>query len=177
MSEEPLAIDEIIPTIERVKSTLMQQNDKLVKMRKELELGKKALENKEKEIEARAKALEEAQLHRQQLEFDYMNLENELKKISNLYQEMTGKEETTLDVKQLLGIYIALLEKVFAGQPHTKLLFLLHGDKSEMTRDELTKASGVSPAVVLHSLHELHRAELISWDEETNTARLVNRIF
>ncbi|MFW9778345.1 MAG: hypothetical protein ACFFE8_05775 [Candidatus Heimdallarchaeota archaeon] len=177
MSDEPLDIDEIIPTIERVKSTLMLQNEKLVNMRKELETKETEIEIKEKEIEARAKALEEAHLHRQQLEFDYMNLENELKKISELYQEMTGKEEASLDVKQLLGIYIALLEKVFAGQPHAKILYLLHGDKSEMTREELTKASGVSAAVVLHSIHELNRAELVTWDEEAGIVKLSNRIF
>jgi len=76
-----------------------------------------------------------------------------------------------------LGIYIALLEKVFSGKPHAKILYLLHGDKSEMTREELTKATGFSAAIVRHSISELHRAELIKLDEEEGIARLVNRIY
>ncbi|MHA1968516.1 MAG: hypothetical protein ACW964_12010, partial [Candidatus Hodarchaeales archaeon] len=61
--------------------------------------------------------------------------------------------------------------------PHAKILYILHGDKSEMSREELNKATGFSAAIVLHSLHELNRAELISYDEETAKASLVNRIF
>ena len=46
-----------------------------------------------------------------------------------------------------------------------------------MTRDELTKTTGFSPAIVLHSLHELNRAELIKYDEEESKATLTNRIY
>ena len=76
-----------------------------------------------------------------------------------------------------MGIYIALLEKVFAGKPHAKILYLLHGDKAEMTREELTKATGFSPAIVRHSVSELFRADLIKLDEDKGIAQLVNRIY
>ncbi|UCE13992.1 MAG: hypothetical protein JSV04_02150 [Candidatus Heimdallarchaeota archaeon] len=170
MSEETLKIDEIIPTIEKVKLTI----DKLTK---ELEEKQQEAEEREKLLAEREAKLNEAQIQQQQLEASYASLENELKKISDLYNEMSSQQEATLDVKQLLSIYITLLEKVFEGKPHAKILYLLHGGKSEMTRQELTKATGFSAAIVLHSLHELNRAELISYDEEQAKAILVNRIF
>lgn len=170
MSEETLKIDEIIPTIEKVKLTI----DKLTT---ELKEKQQEAEEREKLLAEREAKLNEAQIQQQQLEFEYASLESELKKISDLYSEMSSQQEVSLDVKQLLGIYIALLEKVFEGKPHAKILYLLHGDKSEMTRQELTKATGFTPAIVLHSLHELNRADLISYDEEQAKAILVNRIF
>ncbi|MHA2346511.1 MAG: hypothetical protein ACXACP_07315, partial [Candidatus Hodarchaeales archaeon] len=167
---EPLKIEEIVPTIERVKDTIVSMENNLKKVQLELE-------EKETALKEREEKLNQANLQRQQLEFDYLSLETEFKKISELFSELSGQQETSLDIKQLLGIYITLLEKVFTGKPHAKILYLLHGDKSEMTRDELTKTTGFSAAIVLHSLHELNRAELIMYDEETNKAILKNRIY
>jgi len=170
MDEEPLKIEEIIPTIERVRFTIET-------MKKELDQKEELIAEKEKLLLEREERLSQADLHRQQLEFDYISLETEFKKVSELFQEMSGKQEVTLDVKQLLSIYITLLEKVFAGQPHAKILYLLHGGKSKMTREELTKTSGFSPAIVLHTLNELNRAELVRFDIEEGIAELKNRIF
>lgn len=170
MNEEPLKIEEIIPTIERVKYTIET-------MKKELDEKEELIGEKEKLLIEREERLTQADLQRQQLEFDYMSLETEFKRVSELFQEMSGKQEISLDVKQLLSIYITLLEKVFAGQPHAKILYLLHGGKSKMTRNELTKTSGFSPAIVLHTLNELNRAELIRFDIEEGIAELTNRIF
>lgn len=170
MSDETLKIDEIIPTIEKVKNTI-------VTMEKELEKKQKETVEKEKLLAEREAKLNEAQMQQRQLEFEYASLETEFKKISELFSEISEKEEASLDVKQLLSIYIALLEKVFEGKPHAKILYLLHGDKSEMTRQELTAATGFSAAIVLHSIHELNRAELINYDEEEGKASLVNRIY
>ncbi|MHA2244646.1 MAG: hypothetical protein ACXADY_06720 [Candidatus Hodarchaeales archaeon] len=171
MSEETLEIEEIIPTIERVKNTI-------VTMEKKLKEKQQEVEEKEKLLEERETKLNEANLRGKQLEKEYMSLENELKKISDLYNEMSNKQEVTLDVKQLLGIYITLLEKVFEGKPHAKILYLLHGgSEKEMSRQELTSATGFTAAVVLHSIHELNRAELISYNEEDGKAKLINRIF
>lgn len=170
MSDETLKIDEIIPTIEKVKLTI----DKLTQ---ELEEKQELVEEKEKLLTEREEKLKQAKLQRQQMEFDYISLETEFKKISELFSDLSEKEETSLDVKQLLSIYIALLEKVFEGKPHAKILYLLHGDKSEMSRKELTAATGFTPAIVLHSIHELNRAELITYDVEEEKAQLVNRIY
>ena len=170
MSDDTLKIEEIIPTIEKVKNTI-------VTMEKELAKKQQEADEKEKLLAEREARLNEAQIHQTQLEFEYASLESEFKQISELFSELSEKEEVSLDVKQLLSIYIALLEKVFEGKPHAKILYLLHGGKPEMTRQELTAATGFSPAIILHSLHELNRAELINYDEEEAKASLVNRIY
>ena len=170
MENEPLKIEEIVPTIEKVKDTIVSMEKNLKKMNLEIE-------EKEKALQEREEKLNQANIQRQQLEFDYMSLETEFKKISELFSELSGKQEVSLDIKQLLSIYITLLEKVFTGKPHAKILYLLHGDKSEMSREELTKTTGFSAAIVLHSLHELNRAELIEYDEESSRAILKNRIY
>ncbi len=170
MEETPLRIEEIVPTIERVKNTIVSMESNLKKMKEELNQKEAALQDREEK-------LNKANLERQQLEFDYIGLETEFKKVSELFSELSGQQESSVSIKELLGIYIALLEKVFAGKPHAKILYLLHGDKAEMTREELTKATGFSPAIVRHSVSELFRADLIKLDEDKGIAKLVNRIY
>jgi DNA-binding transcriptional ArsR family regulator len=170
MEETPLKIEEIVPTIERVKNTIVFMENNLKNIQAELNEKEVALKDREEK-------LNQAKLERQQLEFDYIGLETEFKKVSELFSELSGQQESSVSIKELLGIYIALLEKVFSGKPHAKILYLLHGDKAEMTRDELTKATGFSAAIVRHSISELNRADLIKLDEEEGIARLVNRIY
>ena len=170
MNEKTIEIGEIVPTIERVKNTIEA-------ITKELEEKERLLKEREERLNKASNELNEANLKQQQLEFDYMSLEAEFKRVSDLFKEMSGKQEATLDVKQLLGIYITLLEQVFAAQPHAKILYILHGDKDSMSREELTKATGFAPAIILHSLHELNRAELVSFNVETGIASLTNRIY
>jgi len=163
MEKAPLRIEEIVPTIELMIESLKKT--------------KEELNEKEAALQDREEKLNNANLERQQLEFDYICLETEFKKVSELFSELSGKQESSVSIKELLGIYIALLEKVFTGKPHAKILYLLHGDKAEMTREELTKATGFSAAIVRHSISELHRADLIKFDEDEGKARLVNRIY
>ncbi|MFX0087940.1 MAG: hypothetical protein ACFFAU_19970 [Candidatus Hodarchaeota archaeon] len=177
MINETLTIEEIIPTIEKVKKTIVTLKAELDEKQRLVKEKENEIADKEKEIIEREIRLNQAAINQQQLENEYASLETEFKKISELFSEMSDKEEATLDVKQLLGIYIALLEKVFSGKPHAKILYLLHGDKSEMSREELNKTTGFSAAIVLHSLHELHRADLVFYDEEEGKAKLINRIY
>lgn len=172
MNGNTITIDEIIPTIEKIKNTI-------VTLKSELDEKAQLVEEKEKAIVEREISINQANIAQQQLENEYASLETEFKKMSELFSEISDKEEeeVTIDIKQLLGIYIALLEKVFAGKPHAKILWLLHGGKEVMSRDELNKATGFSAAIVLHSLHELNRADLISYNEENEKAQLTTRIY
>lgn len=168
MNDNTITIDEIIPTIERIKNTI-------VTLKSELDEKALLVEEKEKAIVEREISINQANIAQQQLENEYASLETEFKKMSELFS--AEEEEVSVDIKQLLGIYIVLLEKVFAGKPHAKILWLLHGDKNVMSRQELNKATGFSAAIVLHSLHELNRADLISYNEENEKAQLTNRIY
>ncbi|MFX0064610.1 MAG: hypothetical protein ACFFC7_20750 [Candidatus Hermodarchaeota archaeon] len=190
ISDEPLKVEELIPIIERIKNTVVDQNERLTKNKRKDELDaekkileleneiikmKNELEEKEKIVNEKDEQLKQAELKRQQLEAEYSSLEAELKK-TELFTETFDKQEDGFD-RKLLSIYITLSKKFFTGQPHAKLLYLLHGGKSEMTRQELAKASGFSPAIVLHTLHELNRAGLVHYDEEEAKAKLTNRIY
>ena len=173
MSEEtpfPMELDEMVPTIQKVKLTIIMMEQRFNKLAEEIEA-------KDKELKEREQKLEEQIRNNQQLEIEYTSVQNELNKISSLYQEMSGKQQDIGDVKKILGIYITLLEKVFEGQVPAKMLFLLHGDKSQMTRQELTQASGFTPAAVLRSIHELRNAELVDYDEEKEVVTLKDRIY
>lgn len=167
---ETLELDQIVPTIEKIKFTIIQMEQRLTKMSEEVE-------EKEKQLEQREKDLEEELEKSRKLAAEYQAVQKELSKISSLYSEMEGKQEDVSSVKNILGIYITLLEKVFEGKPHAKILYMLHGGSNSMTREALTKSSAFSPVVVLRSIHELRNAELVDYDDEKNLVTLKQRIY
>ncbi|MHA2297012.1 MAG: hypothetical protein ACXADA_13365 [Candidatus Hodarchaeales archaeon] len=195
---EMLELDQIVPTIEKVKFTIIQMEQKLSKMAKEIEQKEKQILERERELEEqsekgqqlegqlvgkeqqlveREKELEKQLKKSEKLKNEYLAVEKELTRISSLYSEVEGKQEDVTNVKEVLSIYITLLEKVFEGKPHAKILFLLHGAKTTMTREELTKSSAFNPAVVLRSIHELRNAELVDFDNEKDIITLKRRIY
>ena len=104
-------------------------------------------------------------------------IEDQLSKISKTYQEMAGKQTEALDVRELLTIYVTLLEEVFEGRPHAKILWLLHGQKPILTRDEINKTSGFQPAIVLKSIFDLANADLINYNETTQELSLKRKLY
>ncbi|MHA2272728.1 MAG: hypothetical protein ACXACI_12760 [Candidatus Hodarchaeales archaeon] len=104
-------------------------------------------------------------------------IQEQLSRVSSLYEEASKEHEETQDLSELLGIYITLLEEVFAGRPHAKILYLIHGDKEVWTRGELNKTTGFTAVAILRALHELAAAELIDYNEETNEVRVTKRIY
>ncbi|MFW9995602.1 MAG: hypothetical protein ACFFD4_26425 [Candidatus Odinarchaeota archaeon] len=165
-----LELDQIVPMIEKIKFTIIQMEQKLTKMAEEINQKEQQLVDREKELETQSQTSEK-------LKAQYEAVEQELARISSLYSEASGKQEDISHVKEILSIYITLLEKVFEGKPHAKILFLLHGEKNTMTREELKMSTGFTPAVVLRSIHELRNAELIDFDEEKDSITLKARIY
>ncbi len=148
------------------------------------------LDNKIKTLENRSKALEDEKMS---LSTEKTSLEDELRKkasdydallsqfesISAEFKSIQSKEETTLDVRQLLSLYVALLEDIYAARPHIRILWLLHGAKGAvgMSRQEITKTSGYEPAAVLAAVHDLANAGFIGYNAETQLITLEKRIF
>ena len=168
--QETMSFEEIVPTIEKVKDAIVAMEQKLTNLAKELEIKEQQLTEREGKLSVE---LERSQ----QLQNDYLEIQKELSKISELYQEVSGKQEDVTSVKEILGIYITLLEKVFSGKPHAKILFLLHGDKDEMNREELTKSTGFTAAAVRYAISELSGADLVDFNEETTMVKLRARIY
>ncbi|QEE17657.1 hypothetical protein DSAG12_03494 [Promethearchaeum syntrophicum] len=144
-----------------------------------LEHQKKILEDQKIELEQKAKkqAKEISGLTNDQMLLlkEYESVKEELEKITRM---ASGEDEFRIeDMRATLSIYRVLLEEIYSSQPHFKVLFLLHGATDEMTVDQLKGASGIGGVAILRAIHELNRAELINFDEDTHVAKLIKRFF
>lgn len=108
---------------------------------------------------------------------DLEHVSKELEKVSKEFKHLTKAHDRTIDMREVLTLSMTLLTEVFGAQPHSKLLFLLHGKKAEMTRDTLVKSSGISPAMVRKALADLNAAKLVEYDVETSEVKLLRRIY
>lgn len=135
------------------------------------------LQEKEKQVEEREKKLQESQQKNAELNESYLSVQGELDKLTAMYQDLAGTAEANIDVKHILSVYVTLLEHVFEGKPHAKILLLLNTNETHsITRQQLNQTLGFSAAVVLHSIHELLRAELIDYEDETGLVTLREKI-
>ena len=144
-----------------------------------LEHQKKILEEQKIELEEKAKEQEQeiSGLTNDQMELlkEYEGVKEELEKITRM---ASGEDEFRIeDMRATLSIYRILLEEIYSSQPHFKVLFLLHGATDEMTIDQLKGASGIGGVAILRAVHELNRAELITFDEDTHIVKLLKRFF
>ncbi|MDO8123990.1 MAG: hypothetical protein Q6364_06390 [Candidatus Hermodarchaeota archaeon] len=111
------------------------------------------------------------------LQAELDGIQTQLEKMSETYKELVSEQEASIPVQELLALYIALLEDVFYAQPHAKTLFLLHGRKKEMTREEIVKTAGHEPTAIRKALGDLSRANLIDYDVEGGKASLKKRLY
>ena len=121
----------------------------------------------------REKKLQESQEKNAELQESYLSVQGELDKLTAMYQDLAGTADANIDIKHILSVYVTLLEHVFEGKPHAKILLLLNTNETHsITRQQLNQTLGFSAAVVLHSIHELLRAELIDYEDETGVVTL-----
>ncbi|MHA2178775.1 MAG: hypothetical protein ACXAAK_10545 [Candidatus Thorarchaeota archaeon] len=52
----------------------------------------------------------------------------------------------------------------------------MHDVKTAIPRKNLTSSTGIQPAAVLKAVHDLANADLISYDDETQEAKLTKDI-
>ena len=103
-------------------------------------------------------------------------LSQELARVGKLFEELTGKTAKQEDLQGILNIYLTLMEEVFSGRAHFKVLSIMHGEKEIWNRKELVTSTGFSEIIIRKVLGELTRANLIDYDEEQATCKLVRRI-
>jgi predicted RNase H-like nuclease (RuvC/YqgF family) len=103
-------------------------------------------------------------------------LAEELQRIGRLYQDLTGKQANQEDLRGILSIYITLMEEVFSGRAHFKVLSIIHGEKGIWKRKELAKSIGISEIKLRSVLGDLVRANMIVYDEENASIRLIKRL-
>lgn len=163
-----------IEQLNRERIELKVERNKMQIEIEELANERKKLEEEKKKKDEKISALTADQ---KEILEKYHEIESQLKKFSTIAQEFEKGEFKFDDVKALLSIYVTLLEEIFQGQPHAKILYTLHGQKTEMSRDDIKKTTGISGAMVLRALHELSAANLVKFDMDTNIAKLVKRIY
>ncbi|MBN2152664.1 MAG: hypothetical protein JW839_14530 [Candidatus Lokiarchaeota archaeon] len=162
--------DSLNPIIEDIKKILTDNKttiEELDKERKQLEADKQKKEEKISQLSD----------EQQRILKEYASIEEQLKKFTSLVKDFEGKELKFEDLKASLSILSILLEKIFQGQPHARILYVLHGGAAEMTRDHIKNATGISGAMVLRAVHELARENLVIYDEDTTKVKLVKRFY
>jgi hypothetical protein len=153
-------------TLNQVKNKLGEKDAELGRLRAEIENLKKT-EKKNIEMEKENVAMKN----------ELQGIKDQLSKISTMYSELSKKKDEAIDVRELLTIYVTLLEQVFAGMPHARVLWLLHGAKNNLTRDEITKTSGFQPAVILKSIFDLQNSKLVQYDTNSQNVRLIRKLY
>ena len=135
------------------------------------------LERTINELKTTADETTDLKVKNKALQAELDGIQTQLAKMSETYKELVSEQEASIPVQELLALYIALLEDVFYAQPHAKTLFLLHGRKKEMTREEIVKTAGHEPTAIRKALGDLSRAELIDYDVEGGKASLKKRLY
>ncbi len=181
--------------LENDKKELNQEKEKLENEKKQLESEKSSLESEKKLLELDKMKLEEAteKLEKEKQERDQkigdltgeqMKLLDEYKKVKvELQKFMTSAEEAEHAefnferVRALLSIYSVLVTEIWQGQPHYRILMVLHGQKLTMSREEIKNTTGISGAFVLRAIQELAKVGLVEYDMDTNIVKLKKRLF
>ena len=181
--------------LSREKELLEGEKDQLEEATKMLEGDKKQLELDKTNLESEKKKLEEAtnQLEKEKQERDqkigslteeqkrllkeYASLKVELKKFAKIAEESQDAELNFGRIKALLSIFRVLVEKIWQGQPHYRVLKVLHGEREVMTRDELKNTTGIGGAYILRAIQELANVDLVEHDIDTGTVTLKQRLY
>ncbi len=174
--------------LETEKKQAEEEKSKLEEHEAELEASKTNLEEIKKQLEEETKKLEQDKKERDQkigamteeqmrLLDEYEKVKVELKKFAQAAAEQEEMELNFDKIQALLSIYRVLIEEIWQGHAHYRILHVLHGDKEEMNREELKNSTGVGGAFVLRSVQELARVGLLEYDENSGTAKLKKRLF
>ena len=167
--------------LEKEKEQLEQATKMLEKDKNNLESEKQLLETEKRKLEEEKEEKEQkiGELTSEQLRLldEYKNLKVELKKFMKIAQDQEESEFNFERIKALLSITMLLIQEIWQGQPHYRILLTLHGEREEMTREQLKNTTGISGAMVLRAIHELVKIDLVEYDEERSLVKLKKRLF
>jgi len=167
--------------LELEKKQLEEAKNKLESEKKLLETDKKKLEKETKKLELEKEERDQkiGSLTEEQMKLldEYQKVKVELEKFMKVAEEAGEAEYNFERVRALLSIYSVLVSEIWQGQPHYRILMTLHGEKEEMTREQIKTTTGIGGAFVLHSVQELAKVGLVEYDMDTSTVKLIKRLF
>ncbi|MHA1652578.1 MAG: hypothetical protein ACTSYX_12155 [Candidatus Thorarchaeota archaeon] len=170
-------VKELTKELEETTAKLLELEGKVTTIETELEAAKKKAEEIESTRDEEMKKLIE---ERDALKREMDEITEQLNRVSELYRETAAEKEKLqekVDVSDLLAIYITLIETVFGGKPHARVLYTLHNTGSAITRKNIESSTGIMATAVIKAIHDLRNAGLVSYDEETQEVRLIKDIF
>jgi len=142
-----------------------------------LEDASKQLEDLSAESQMSRQARDEMIKENIRMKAELDHVSQELERVSGDLQQLAKAKDRKVEMREVLALSMTLLVEVFGAQPHSKLLYLLHGQKADMDRDTLIKASGIAGAAVRKALADLDAAKLVKYDVNTGRVKLLKRIF
>ncbi len=128
---------------------------------------------------SKGEAVDAIRAERDELKKEMDEITGQLGRVSELYREASDEKDALqekVDVSDLLAIYITLIETVFFGKPHARILYTLHDVKTAIPRKNIQTSTGIMPAAVLKAIHDLANADLVKYDEETQEVELTKDI-
>ncbi len=160
--------------LENEKSKLEVEKKQLEQDKIKLEEETKKLAKEKQERDQKIGAMTEEQM---KLLDEYKKVKVELQKFMKSAVEAEEAEFNFERIQALLSIFRVLVEKIWQGQPHYKVLSLLHGEKETMTREELKNTTGIGGAFILRAVQELAKVELVDYEIDTGTVKLISRLY
>jgi len=168
-------------TLEKEKILLEEEKTKLEIEKQQLEIEKRKLEEETKKLELEKQERDQkiGSLTEEQVKLldEYQKVKVELEKFMQVASQAEEAEYNFEKVRALLSIYTVLVSEIWQGQPHYRILMTLHGEKEEMTRDQIKTTTGIGGAFVLHSVQELAKVGLVEYDMDTSMVKLKKRLF
>ncbi|MFW9948976.1 MAG: hypothetical protein ACFFKA_02475 [Candidatus Thorarchaeota archaeon] len=160
--------------LEKEKIHLEQEKTKLEKDKRLLEEETQKLEMEKQERDKKIGTMTEEQ---KRLLKEYEKVKVELAKFAKIAEEAESQELNFERIQALLSIFRVLVEKIWQGQPHYRILMTLHGDKEKMTREELKNTTGIGGAYILRAVQELANVDLVDHDIDTGNVTLRQRLY
>ena len=150
----------------------------------ELKREKKTIIEEEKSISDISKSpmesFEEVFKQRQQLKQSLSKLEDQYARfqdqLTKLFREgknlgLIGTEDVQSQLQEL-QLYIHLSSALYAKKGHIQIFRFLRDNHGWKTRQEIAKKTGINAGIIRGALIELHGANLVEYDEETDKAKL-----
>ncbi len=169
VKETEAKVEELQTKISELESEIEAKNTELAKT-------KEHISNTEAQLEER---IGEIIKERDDLKSEMDEITTKLERVSELYRETSAEKEKLeekVDVSDLLGIYIMLIENIFGGKPHARVLYTLHNTGAAIPRKNIETSTGIMSTAVLKAIYDLRNAELVSYDEETQEVKLIKEI-
>ncbi|MBY9010154.1 MAG: hypothetical protein KGD74_09850, partial [Candidatus Lokiarchaeota archaeon] len=144
---ELLVLEKDKEQLSRDKKTLEEEKVQLEQEKAKLEKDKQVLEEETHKLglekQERDKKIGTMTEEQKRLLKEYEKVKIELSKFARLAEEAESQDLDFERITALLSIFRVLVEKIWQGQPHYRILMTLHGEKETMSREELKNSTGI----------------------------------